>query len=242
MDGLVGALHVDAAELAHQQAGDERRYDVGHGIRHHQHYHDREGNQGVDGLAASRRHLVHLGGQAEQQEVPVVGLQLANEAPVAHHQQAVPHQQRLIHQLAGERLTVAADPDHAQAVAGTKRHLADALAEQAGFGNEGDLGHTHLPRLIREILSAQYHGLEPRLGAKLPHIHLGVGHVDEQYVLGLELGDAGDGHHHPSKLAPALQPDDVGPEAGTQLQLVQGLAYQGESGRIARRRARPARR
>ena len=90
MNGLVGALQIDATELAHQQAGDERRDHVGHGIRHHQHYHDPERHQGMDGLAAGRRHLVHLGGQAEQQEIAMMGLQLANQAPVPHHQQGVP--------------------------------------------------------------------------------------------------------------------------------------------------------
>ena len=83
-------------------SGDERRDDVGHGIRHHQHYHDPEGNQGVDGLAAGRRHLVHFRRQAQQQKIAMMGLQLTNEAPVPHHQQGIPHLQRLVHQLAAD--------------------------------------------------------------------------------------------------------------------------------------------
>ncbi len=185
-------------------------------------------------------HLVHLGRQPQQQEVAAVGLQQADQAPVAHHQQGIPQLQRLVHQLAAKRLTGAADPHHVEAVMGAKRHLADALAEQAGFRDERHFCHAHLARLIRKILPAQDHGLESCLAAELAHVHLGVGHVDQQHILGLELGHSGDGDHHPPKLAPALHPDDVGPVTGPQLQLVQGWPISGESGRIASRRARPA--
>ena len=68
----------------------------------------------MNGLTAGGGHLVHLGGQPHQQKVAAMGLQLSDVAPVPYHQQGVAHLQRLVHQLACQRLTVAAQPHHAQ--------------------------------------------------------------------------------------------------------------------------------
>ncbi len=226
MDRLVGALHVDAAKLAHQQTGDQRGNHVGHRVGHHQQDHHPEADKGVNGLAARWRHLVYLGRQPHQQKVTAVGLQQSDMTPVAHHQQGIPHLQRLIHQLATHRLAIPAQPHHAQAVAGAEGHLAHGFAKQARLGNKRHLGHPHLPRLIGEVLAAQDHRLKARLAAKLANVDFRIGHIDQQHIPGLKFTDPRDRHHHPTKLAPALYPDDVGAIAGAQLQLIQGMANQ----------------
>ena len=64
VDRLVGAVHVDAAEQAHDQTADQRRQHVGHQAADHQCDHQRQAEQGEWRLVGRRRHVVHLRRQA----------------------------------------------------------------------------------------------------------------------------------------------------------------------------------
>ena len=178
MDRFIGALHIDTAELAHQQTGDQRRDRVGDFVGQHHRHHQRQAKQRVRRLRDGRRHFVHLGRQVEHDKVVGFGLQLTDRLPVADHQQDVAQLQRLVHQLAAQRLAVAADAHHVQIVAAAERRFAQAFAQQRRVRDQRHFGHADVARLFREVIAAQHHRLQPLLAAEFAQIDLAVRHVD----------------------------------------------------------------
>ncbi len=89
VDRLVGAVHVDAAEQAHDQTADQRRQHVGHQAADHQCDHQRQAEQGEWRLVGRGRHVVHLRRQAQHQEVAAQTLQAVDVLPAAGNQQGV---------------------------------------------------------------------------------------------------------------------------------------------------------
>ncbi|MNI69177.1 hypothetical protein D3C73_1249110 [compost metagenome] len=129
MNRLISAFHVDAAELAHQQAGNQRGDRVRDFIGQHHRHHQRQAEQGVRCLSDGRRHLVNLGRQIEHDKIMGFRLQLADRLPVADHQQDIAQRQGLIHQLARQGFAIAANTDHVQIITATESGFAQAFPQ-----------------------------------------------------------------------------------------------------------------
>ncbi|MCY1244451.1 hypothetical protein D9M72_575250 [compost metagenome] len=118
-------------------------------------------------LAGGGGGLVHLGGQAEHQEVAAARLQVADRLPGADHQQGVAQLQLLFQQAALQRLAVAPQADHVEVVLAAELQLAHALAEQGGFRRQGHFGHAHVMGLVGELLAVQAQRLQASLEIEL---------------------------------------------------------------------------
>ncbi len=125
---LVGAVHVDAAEQAHDQAANQRRQHVGHQAADHQCHHHRQPEQRERCLVGRGRHIVHLGRQAQHEEVAAHALQTVNVLPAAGHQQRIGWLELFIHQQPLQGLAIAAQTDHVELVPAAKTQLLDCLA------------------------------------------------------------------------------------------------------------------
>ena len=128
VNGAVGAVQVNAAKSAHQQAADQCGEHVGHQAADHQGHHHRQAEQGVRCLARRRCHLVDFCRQAEHEEIAALLLQAVNSLPATGDQQGVAGLEAFIDQHALQRLAVAAQPDHVELVARAEAQLLDGFA------------------------------------------------------------------------------------------------------------------
>ncbi|MNQ84959.1 hypothetical protein D3C85_1001050 [compost metagenome] len=143
VDGPVGAVHVDAAPGAHQQAADQRGNHVGYHAADHQADHHRQADQRVGRAIARWGDIVDFCRQAQYQEVPWLGLQLANGFPGADHQQGVAELEFFFHQLLFDGVLVAAQADHVEAPAAAEGQLQQGLADQLRARRHRHFGHAH---------------------------------------------------------------------------------------------------
>ncbi|MDT4831317.1 hypothetical protein FQZ97_648260 [compost metagenome] len=226
MDGAVGAVHVDAAEQAHQQAGDQRGQHVGDDAADHQHHHRRQAEQGEGRLAGGRRHLVDLRRQAQHQEVATLALQLADRLPGADHQQGIAELELFLDQLGFQGLAVAPQADHVEVVLAAEGQVGEALADQRGVRRQGYLGHADLVGLLGEVTAAQGQGVQLHGVVEAEQVDVRREQVDQQHVAALQLGGGAGADQLAAEMADALDGHHVEALAAAQVELLQRLADQ----------------
>ena len=167
MDRLIGAFGVDAAEFAHQQAGDDRGNRVGNFISEHQGYHQHQTENRVRSLAVCRRSVIHFNRHIEHHEITPTLRQQGNLPPVADHQQDIAELQRLIDHGTIHRLAIALHADDIETKPSAERYLTHRFPNHLRIRDQRHLRHAHIQRLIGKILAAQHHRLEHLLTTEL---------------------------------------------------------------------------
>ena len=226
MNGAIGAVHVDAAPRAHQQAADQRGEHVGHQATDHQPDHHRQAQQGIRRPGACGCHLVDLGRQAQHQEVAGLGLQLAHRFPRADYQQGVAQAQLFFNQLFLDGQLVAPQPHHVEVVAGTERKFEDALADQLRAWRQRHFRHPQLLGLVDEVGRLEVQRLQLHGLAQAAQVVAVGEQVEQQDIPLLQHGARVGGDHPGGELVLAFDADHVGAMPGAQFQFAQGMADQ----------------
>ncbi len=101
-----------------------------------------------------RRGIALLNGHVEYHKIAAFLAELADKLPVTHHEKNIAQQDGLIHHCPFHRHAITLQADDIKAVAGTEPHFTHGFAQQFRFRDQRHFRHTHIQRLVGEILSA----------------------------------------------------------------------------------------